>query len=99
MTIRPAPLLITGGMGFIGSNFVLQQIHRYKTAMQGSPDVVTLDALTYAGNLHNLRSLRDNPRHLFIHGNILDQTMAHLQAKKRRVFAFFMSRRMKCTEH
>ena len=58
-------LLVTGGAGFIGSNFVLEAVGRGHT-------VVNLDALTYAGNLDNLRSLQGNPGHVFVHGSILD---------------------------
>lgn len=58
-------LLVTGGAGFIGSNFVLEAVHRGHT-------VVNLDALTYAGNMDNLASLAGNPAHIFVHGSILD---------------------------
>jgi dTDP-glucose 4,6-dehydratase len=58
-------LLVTGGAGFIGSNFVLQALERgFK--------VISLDALTYAGNLDNLSSVMDDPSHVFVHGSILD---------------------------
>lgn len=60
-------ILVTGGAGFIGSNFILQWIDR-----ETGP-VVTLDKLTYAGNLFNLESLANNPRHTFIHGDIADR--------------------------
>jgi dTDP-glucose 4,6-dehydratase len=59
-------ILITGGAGFIGSNFVLQWL-----AAQGEP-VVNLDKLTYAGNLRNLDSLRADARHVFVQGDIDD---------------------------
>ena len=59
-------ILVTGGAGFIGSNFVLDWLAGCDEA------VVNLDALTYAGNVHNLDSLRDNPRHIFVHGDIGD---------------------------
>lgn len=62
-------LLITGGAGFIGSNFVLQRIE------QDSCGVVNLDKLTYAGNLRNLESVGDNPRYEFVHGDIGDGRM------------------------
>jgi dTDP-glucose 4,6-dehydratase len=58
-------LLVTGGAGFIGSNFVLEAVHR-------GHRVVNLDALTYAGNMENLASLEGNPAHAFVHGSILD---------------------------
>ena len=59
-------LLVTGGAGFIGSNFVLDWL-----AGGGGP-VVNLDALTYAGNLENLKAVASDPRHIFVHGNICD---------------------------
>jgi len=58
-------LLVTGGAGFIGSNFVLEAVGR-------GHKVVNLDALTYAGNIDNLSSLTGNPDHVFVHGSILD---------------------------
>jgi dTDP-glucose 4,6-dehydratase len=61
-------LLVTGGAGFIGSAFV-----RYALAHRPDVEVVTLDALTYAGNLENLASVRDDPRHEFVHGDIRDE--------------------------
>ncbi len=57
--------LVTGGAGFIGGNFVLE-------AVQQGLKVVNLDALTYAGNLDTLSSLRGNPAHVFVHGDIGD---------------------------
>ncbi|WP_109513437.1 dTDP-glucose 4,6-dehydratase [Pseudomonas ovata] len=59
-------ILVTGGAGFIGSNFVLQWCAR-----NGEP-VINLDALTYAGNLANLQSLEGNEQHHFVQGNIGD---------------------------
>lgn len=61
-------LLVTGGAGFIGANFV-----HYWLAKYPADRVVVLDALTYAGNLANLESVWANPRLRFVHGNILDQ--------------------------
>ena len=59
-------ILVTGGAGFIGSNFVLDWL----AASDGR--VVNLDALTYAGNLENLASLEGDPRHCFVKGSIGD---------------------------
>jgi len=58
-------LLITGGAGFIGSNFVRHMLARHERI-----EVVNLDALTYAGNLENLREVEKNPRYTFLRGNI-----------------------------
>ena len=58
-------LLVTGGAGFIGSNFVLEAVGR-------GHKVVNLDALTYAGNLDNLRSLEGHDSQVFVQGSILD---------------------------
>lgn len=60
-----APLLVTGGAGFIGSNFVLDW-------MADGGRVINLDKLTYAGNLENLKSVTDHPRHIFARGDIGD---------------------------
>jgi dTDP-glucose 4,6-dehydratase len=61
-------LLVTGGAGFIGSNFVNYWLDNYP-----NDEIVVLDALTYAGNLANLSSVENNNRYHFIHGNICDQ--------------------------
>ncbi|MES9930734.1 MAG: dTDP-glucose 4,6-dehydratase [Candidatus Thiodiazotropha sp. 6PDIVS] len=63
-------ILVTGGAGFIGGNFV-----HYLLSLQDSPRVVNLDALTYAGNLDTLQSLEDHPNHHFIKGKIQDQEL------------------------
>ena len=64
-------LLVTGGAGFIGSNFVHYVLSRY-------PDVelVNLDALTYAGNLENLTDVQADPRYTFVKGDIRDRQLA-----------------------
>ena len=62
-------ILVTGGAGFIGSNFVLDW---FKTSDE---PVVNLDALTYAGNLENLASLKDDARHVFVQGDICDRAL------------------------
>jgi dTDP-glucose 4,6-dehydratase len=63
-------VLITGGAGFIGSNFI-----RYLLKAEPSVKIVNLDALTYAGSLENLKELPDESRHTFIHGNICDRPL------------------------
>jgi dTDP-glucose 4,6-dehydratase len=62
-------ILVTGGAGFIGSNFVLEWLAR------SDEPVVNLDALTYAGNLDNLRPIAGDRRHIFVHGDIGDPTL------------------------
>ncbi len=63
-------LLVTGGAGFIGSNFVHYILDKYPEY-----EVITLDALTYAGNLENLKKFEEEPRHRFVKGNILDKEL------------------------
>ncbi len=62
-------ILVTGGAGFIGSNFVLNWIAQHQEP------VLNVDALTYAGNLKNLESVRDSPRYLFAHADVADRTL------------------------
>lgn len=62
-------IIVTGGAGFIGGNFVLDWL-----ASNDEP-VINLDKLTYAGNLDTLSSVKDDPRHLFVHGDIGDKDL------------------------
>ena len=62
-------ILVTGGAGFIGSNFVIDWL------AQSDETVVNLDLLTYAGNLQNLAALQTDPRHVFVQGDIKDGPM------------------------
>src|SRR5574343_125547 len=62
-------ILVTGGAGFIGANFVLDWL------AQSDESVVTLDKLTYAGNLENLASLQGDARHTFVQGDIGDRAL------------------------
>src|SRR5437773_1835677 len=62
-------LLVTGGAGFIGSNFGLSAI------AETGESIVHLDKLTYAGNLRNLDSLREDRRHAFVQGDICDREL------------------------
>ena len=79
-------ILVTGGAGFIGSNFVLDWL------AAGDEPVVNLDALTYAGNLANLQGLQGDARHLFVHGDIGDRALVdgllatHLPGRGNRAF-------------
>lgn len=66
-------ILVTGGAGFIGSNFVLDWVLGAH-AQQGEA-VVNLDKLTYAGNLENLKSIEGNDTHTFVHGDIGDRAL------------------------
>jgi dTDP-glucose 4,6-dehydratase len=63
-------VLITGAAGFIGANFT-----HYWLAQHSQDRVIALDALTYAGNTWNLKSVRENPRLLFVKGDICDQAL------------------------
>lgn len=63
------PVLVTGGAGFIGSNFVRHSLGRYPGA------VINLDKLTYAGNLRNFATLAQPTRHIFVRGDIGDQML------------------------
>jgi dTDP-glucose 4,6-dehydratase len=78
-------ILVTGGAGFIGANFVLDWC-----AAQSEP-LLTLDKLTYAGNLRNLESLAGNAQHRFVHGDIGDraQTDALLATHRPRAIVNF----------
>jgi dTDP-glucose 4,6-dehydratase len=65
--MQQKPILVTGGAGFIGSNFILRWLKKESSA------VVNLDKLTYAGNLGNLESISKDPRYIFVHGDICDR--------------------------
>ena len=69
--MTPVDVLVTGGAGFIGSNFV-----RYALATHEDWRVTTLDKLTYAGRRENLHDVMDHPRHRFVHGDIADAAVA-----------------------
>ncbi len=64
-------ILVTGGAGFIGSNFVRRTLEDAYPELAGA-EVVVLDALTYSGNLANLAPVADSPRYAFVHGDIRD---------------------------
>lgn len=67
-------LLVTGGMGFIGSNFIREFIDEY--------EIVNLDKLTYAGNPANLKDIETNPNYEFVKGDIRDDTVVEQCMKK-----------------
>jgi len=74
-------ILVTGGAGFIGSNFVLDWL------VQSNEPVINLDALTYAGNLENLASLEGDSRHIFVKGSIGDIDLVSRLLAKHKVRA------------
>ena len=74
-------ILVTGAAGFIGSNFVFDWFN------ESNEDIVSLDLLTYAGNLDNLSSLIHNPHHHFVHGNIGDCNIVLSLLKKYQIRA------------
>jgi len=65
-------VLVTGGAGFIGSNFI-----RTLLVEESSVHIFNLDALTYSGSLENIHDLPDEGRHTFIHGNICDTQLVN----------------------
>src|SRR5690606_22391741 len=72
-------LLVTGGAGFIGSNFV-----RYWLRAHPGDEIVTLDLLTYAGDLASLADSADDPRHEFVRGDIGDLALTEPLLRERR---------------
>lgn len=75
-------ILVTGGAGFIGGNFVLEWLSDSK-----NEGIVNLDKLTYAGNLATLKSLANDSRHVFVQGDIADYTLVLDLLKKHRIRA------------
>ena len=67
-------ILVTGGAGFIGSNFVRKVLTDSYPGLEGA-EVVVLDALTYSGNLANLAAVADSPRYSFVKGDIRDAAL------------------------
>jgi dTDP-glucose 4,6-dehydratase len=78
-------ILVTGGAGFIGSNFILQRMER------DSVSIVNLDKLTYAGNLRNLETISDQKRYEFVHADIADRSLVRglLERRKPRAIVHF----------
>ena len=67
-------MLVTGGAGFIGSNFVRRTLEDAYPGLEGA-EVIVYDALTYAGNLANLAPVAESPRYSFVHGDIRDEQL------------------------
>jgi dTDP-glucose 4,6-dehydratase len=79
-TYMPQRILVTGGAGFIGSHYVDFMHDTYPNV-----EIVTLDALTYAGNKQNLAGVENSPRHTFVHGNILDKALVQNLLEKHNI--------------
>jgi dTDP-glucose 4,6-dehydratase len=77
-------VLVTGGAGFIGSNFV-----RHALAAHSSWQITTLDKLTYAGRLENLQGVLDHPRHTFVQGDVADPAVAAPLVKASNIVVHF----------
>ena len=75
-------LLVTGGAGFIGSNFI-----RYMMSSHPDWEVINLDVLTYAGNLNNLKGIEKNPDYTFIRGDICNRDIVYAILDKHKVDA------------
>ena len=73
-------LLVTGGAGFIGSNFVHYMLEKYPEYK-----IVNLDLLTYAGNIHNLDDVMANPNHVFVKGNIANRELVEFLVKEHEI--------------
>ena len=77
-------LLVTGGAGFIGSNFI-----RYMLAKHDDIRVINLDKLTYAGNLNNLKDIEEDSRYRFVKGDICDEGVVEKLVKESDVILNF----------
>lgn len=76
-------ILVTGGAGFIGSNFVHYMLKKYPNYK-----IINLDLLTYAGNIHNLDDVIDNPNHIFVKGNITNKELVRNLVKEHDITHF-----------
>jgi dTDP-glucose 4,6-dehydratase len=70
-------IIVTGGAGFIGANFVLHMLKKYDNY-----NIIVYDKLTYAGNLDNLLEVADDPRYSFVQGDICDAEMVEATIQK-----------------
>ena len=77
MNFRSKNLLVTGGAGFIGSNFIEHLFNKYNAI-----NIYNLDLLTYAGNLENTHSFASHPNYTFIEGDICDELLLNNIFKK-----------------
>jgi len=77
-------VLVTGGAGFIGSNFVRHALRRHADWR-----ITTLDKLTYAGRRENLHDVMDDPRHTFVHGDILDAAVSGPLVERAQIVVHF----------
>lgn len=77
-------LLVTGGAGFIGSNFILYWLKKYP-----NDKIVNLDKLTYAGNLENLKAVEKNPNYEFVQGDICNSQLVNSLTEKTDVIVHF----------
>src|ERR1700733_14886295 len=75
-------ILVTGGAGFIGSNFILRELGEGAGASSSGASIVNLDKLTYAGNLRNLESVANHPRYQFVRGDIGDRELVRSLLRK-----------------
>ena len=77
-------LLVTGGAGFIGSNFIIHWLNKYP-----SDKIINLDLLTYAGNLENLKEVENNPNYSFVKGDICDRRIVDELVKQVDIIVHF----------
>ena len=75
-------VLVTGGAGFIGSNFI-----QYLLGVHPAHHIINLDKLTYAGNMENLKDIEGNPRHSFVQGDICDADLVRSLLDERKIDA------------
>jgi dTDP-glucose 4,6-dehydratase len=75
-------VLVTGGAGFIGSNFI-----QYSLDVHPTHQIINLDKLTYAGNMENLKNVEGNPRHSFVQGDICDAVLVRSLLDEREIDA------------